>query len=113
MRNKVGMLVVVVALMLGLGVAFEASAVDEDRLIERFVQKLDQLVGRCVNLLENASSVAGMDRIAAACERAVFVLVHQLERQLGHEIEFETFHVCVYNEALDHTACFDPINIVG
>lgn len=114
MKSRVWIVLSLFVLAIGLfAVADAAAKQDEGKLIEKFNHKLDTLVEHCVSKLEKAKSIEAMDDTAQGCEAQVFALLAELEAALGHSVEFVEFHECVYNEALDHTSCFDPINIVG
>ncbi len=97
-----------------IGAASDVYAFDDIQIliISQFENQLDALVNHCVDLLENAESIEDMKSIAPTCEEQVFALIDLLEINLGQEISVEHFDECVYNEALDHTECFDPINII-
>ena len=114
MKSRVWILLSLFVLAIGLfAVADAAAKQDEGKLIEKFNQKLDKLADHCVSKLEKAKSIATMDAIAQGCEAEVFALLDELEAKLDHAVDFVPFHTCVYNEDLNYTACFDPINIVG
>ena len=107
-------LVAVSALLLaGLFAGVDGMAGNADKAIAKFEKKLDKLVGQCVKQLEKANSAGDMDEIAQDCEEDVFELLADLEEELGHEIDFESFYICVYNANVGHEACFDPIIITG
>jgi len=101
---------VIVGLML---LTFSLVAEAGQDPIAKFEKSLDKLVRKCVKELEKADSAGEMDAIAARCEAGVFSLLAQLEEALGHSVDFTPFDVCVTNEALGYTACFDPIIIDG
>lgn len=97
-----------------IGAASDAYAFDEVEImiIKQFESQLEALVEHCVDMLENAETIEDMQTIAPNCEEQVFSLIDLLQVNLGYEITVQHFDECVYNEALDHTECFDPINIV-
>jgi len=97
-----------------IGAASDVYATDDIQhlIIKQFENQLEALVEHCVDLLEAAETIEDMKSIAPTCEEQVFALIDLLEINLGKELTIEHFDECVYNEALDHTECFDPINII-
>lgn len=75
--------------------------------------KIDKITGKCIADLKAADSAAEMDEIATDCEEEILEVIDELEEELGHAVEVQVSEVCVTNEKLDHTACFDPIHVGG
>lgn len=80
--------------------------------IKVFQQEMDKLVRQCTKQLEGATSIPLMHEAARDCNTAARELIDQLVAEIG-PLKQAKEQVCVYNQDLDHTACFDPINIVG
>lgn len=114
--KRIALLLAGVFLFVALGSSMAAYADDdgsnEGKIIAKFEHKLDKLVNKCVSKLNHAKSTDDMDEIAEECDEEVFELVDWLEEKLGHDVNFTVFDVCVTNEKLGYTACFDPINVI-
>jgi len=106
--------VVVVAFFVGLSVPVFADDDDGGNradLIASFNAAMDELVAECTSDLLDADSTKEMDKIAQKCESKVFKMLHKLEKALGSSLNYAPADICVYNEELDYTACFDPIHV--
>jgi hypothetical protein len=75
--------------------------------------EIQRITGECIADLKKADSAAEMDEIAAECEEEILEVIDELEEELGYEVEVEISEVCVTNEKLDYTVCFDPIHVGG
>ena len=107
--------VVVVAFFVGLSVPVFADDDDSNSadLIASFNAAMDELVAECTSDLLDADSTRDMDKIAQKCESKVFKMLHKLEKALGSSPNYTPADICVYNEELDYTACFDPIHVTS
>jgi len=104
----------VVAFFVGLSVPVFADDDDDGNsadLVASFNAAIDELTAECTDKLLDADSVKDMDKIAQKCEGKVFEMLHKLERALDGSFNYTPTDVCIYNEELDYTACFDPIHV--
>ena len=88
------------------------QAANVDREIAKANAKIDRIVSRAVEKIEEADTYNQMVRLAKAAEAKVFRVVEKLERKIG-PVEFEKFYVTVYNEDVGKSVTFDPIHICG
>lgn|GEM_PF-5665205 len=113
--KRTALLLAGLLLIIGIGssvAAFAHDDADEGQILAKFEHKLDKIVKECVSDLKHADSADEMDEIAQECDDEVFELLDWLEDELGHEVKFTMYDVCVTNEELGYTACFDPINVI-
>lgn len=102
-----------VLLLAGVIASTDGFAANPSNALAKFEKKLDTLIDQCTKELQKADSVAEMNEIATECDADVFGLLADLEEELGHDVAFEPFLVCVTNTDVQYTACFDPIIITG
>lgn len=103
-----------IGLMLAIIVtALPTIAGTEQSQIAKANAAIQGITGLCVASLHKADSRSQMDGIAQLCDYNVMQVLTALEAQLGHSVPYTTSVVCVTNNKVGYTACFDPIHIGG
>lgn len=75
--------------------------------------QIQQISGQCVAKLHQVDSKGQMDAVAQQCEAAILQVLAALQAELGHSVQYTVSQVCVTNNKVGYTACFDPIHIGG
>ena len=75
--------------------------------------KISKITDQCKGQLHQAKSAGEMNTIASNCEAKIQEVLTDLESKLGHPIQYTVSQVCVTNNKVHYTVCFDPIHIGG
>ena len=75
--------------------------------------QISMITGQCKAQLHQATSAAAMQTIASNCDAKIHDVLAALESKLGHTVQYTASLVCVTNNKVNYTACFDPIHIGG
>ncbi len=90
--------------------AVQAATVDRE--IAKANAKIDRIVSRAVEKIEEADTYRQMVTFARSAEASVYRVVDRLQGKIG-PVEFEAFYVTVRNDEVGESVTFDPIHICG
>lgn len=75
--------------------------------------QISKITGQCISQLQQATSASAMNTIASNCDSKINGVLAALESKLGHPVTYTVSPVCVTNNKVNYTVCFDPIHIGG
>ncbi len=94
-------------------IALPTIAGTEQAQIAQANAQIQKISGQCVAQLKQADSASVMNAIAGNCDAGIQQILANLVAALGHTVPYTMQVVCVTNNKVGYTACFDPIHIGG